>query len=55
MPRNRRGSHGFNNDYTRQKHTNELINLAIFNDIFNTINLNNKTTRTNLTHKADVF
>lgn len=52
LPRNERGSHRLNNNYTRQKQTNELINFAILNDIISTVNLNNKTTRINSIHES---
>lgn len=52
FPRNGRGNHRLNNDYTRQKQTDELINFAILDDIFDTVNLDNKTATIQFHHKA---
>lgn len=45
MPRHWRCSHRLNNNNARQKQTEKLVNLAILNNIPNTVNLNDETAR----------
>lgn len=52
-PRDGRRRHGLNDNDTRQKKTDEFVNFSILNYILNTINLNDKTTSINLSHKEN--
>ena len=54
-PGNGRGRHGQNDNNTRQKQTNKFVNLTIFNNVLNTVNLNNETAIRNFIHKANNF